>query len=96
MKSVGKIVICFFSLATLSSCGNVGQELESKLEMLRTKAESLDSIVNVEVAKVIELDSLINSETDKVKKLDSLINQSATAIDSIANSKGKIIEQILK
>jgi septal ring factor EnvC (AmiA/AmiB activator) len=70
-------------LAFMSSCGDLRKEVEDKLNLLESKAESLDSLINKEFEKVIELDSLLKKETEKVKKLDSIIEKSASRIDSV-------------
>ena len=86
------IIASFF----FTACGNMSTDIENKLNELKSKTESLDSTINNEVDKVLTLDSLINTEQEKVKKLDSLINKNTSKLDSIASSKTKIIEQIIK
>jgi copper homeostasis protein CutC len=68
----------------LTSCGSLSNEVENKLNELKNKTESLDSLVNKEIDKVLTLDSLINQESDKVKKLDTLINKTSSQLDSIS------------
>ncbi|MBK7696773.1 MAG: hypothetical protein IPI30_21365 [Saprospiraceae bacterium] len=70
-----KLILTILATFSLTSCGNLSKEVENKLNDLKRKTESLDSIINKEVDKVLTLDSLINSESDKFKKLDSLINK---------------------
>jgi hypothetical protein len=76
------------------SCGNVGSEVDSRLEKLLNKTETLDSLINKEVNKVLTLDSLIDKEHEKVKKLDTLINRSSSQFDSLTKQGGKLIEKI--
>ena len=89
-------IICFAILiiGLLTSCGDLSQKAEDKLNELNAKTDRLDSLVNKELKKVNSLDSLINNEGVKVKKLDSIITKSTTKIDSIANSKMNILKRI--
>jgi septal ring factor EnvC (AmiA/AmiB activator) len=91
-----KILLSILATFFLSACSNLSNEVENKLNELKSKTESLDSLINKEVDKVLTLDSLINGENDKVKKLDSLINKSATKLDSIAKEKIKLFEKVIK
>jgi NADP-dependent 3-hydroxy acid dehydrogenase YdfG len=84
------------SVAILTACGNLSKEVENKLNDLKNKTESLDSVINKEVDKVLALDSLINSENDKVKKLDSLINNAASKLDSISRGKVNRLKKIIE
>lgn len=79
---------------TVASCNNLSNEVENKLNELKTKTESLDSVVNREVNKVLMLDSLITTESEKIKKLDSLINKNSSKFDSALQKKTKIFEQL--
>ena len=90
------ILAAVLASAFLASCGNLGNEVENKLNELKNKTESLDSMINKEVDKVLTLDSLINGESEKVKKLDSLINKNSSKLDSISNEKIKLFEKIIK
>jgi len=95
MKRNNKSVIfTMLAIFLLASCGNLGNEVENKLNELENKTESLDSLINKEVDKVLTLDSLINKESDKVKKLDTLINKSSSQLDSISKRGSKILEKI--
>lgn len=78
----------------MSSCGNISNEVETKLIELKNKTESLDSLINKEVDKVLTLDSLIIKENDKVKKLDTLINKTTSQLDSISRKGSKLLEKI--
>lgn len=86
-------IIAFVSL---SSCGNLSNEVENKLNELKDKTESLDSLINKEVDKVLTLDSLINKESEKIKKLDTLIHKSSSQLDSISKKGSGLIEKITK
>jgi len=90
------ILAAVLAATFLASCGNLGNEVENKLNELKNKTESLDSMINKEVDKVLTLDSLINGESEKVKKLDSLINKNSSKLDSISNEKIKLFEKIIK
>lgn len=82
---------------SFTACSNdLTNEVKNKLDELKNKTESLDSLINKEVDKVLTLDSLINFESGKVKKLDSLIDKTSSKFDSIANEKFKLIEKIMK
>ncbi len=93
---LNKLILTILATFSLTSCGNLSKEVENKLNDLKRKTESLDSIINKEVDKVLTLDSLINSESDKFKKLDSLININSSKLDSISNEKIKLYERIIK
>jgi len=75
MKSLSiTLSLAFAATIGLTGCGNLSNDVEAKLKELKSKTESLDSLVNQEVDKVHSLDSLINSETEKLNKLDSIAN----------------------
>jgi copper homeostasis protein CutC len=82
-----KCFLIILSVGFLTSCGNLNTEFDKKLNELKNKAGSLDSLVNKEVGKVLILDSIINRENGKVKRLDSLFERSKSRIDSIVNDK---------
>ena len=84
-----------FIVMAFVSCNNLSNEVENKINELKTKTESLDSLINQEVEKVSSLDSLINGESDKVKKLDSIINKKVSAIDSISGEKFKQLKGVV-
>ena len=88
-KVITIIFLCFFFL----SCDHLNNEVENKLKELKTKTESLDSVINKEVDKVMALDSIINIESEKVKQLDSVINQNTSKIDSVVNEKIKVFNK---
>lgn len=81
---------------SLAACSNLSTEVENKLIELKTKTESLDSLINKEVDKVLILDSIINTESEKVKKIDSLIHEKASQIDSFSNKKIRLYKKITK
>jgi septal ring factor EnvC (AmiA/AmiB activator) len=81
-------------LLSLTACGNLSNEVESKLNELTSKTDSLDALVNKEIDKVKKLDTLINKESEKVEKIDTLINKSSSLLDSISKRGGKFIEKI--
>ena len=77
-----------YSLAVLTilflfSCDNISKEAENRLNELKNKTDSLDSLINKEVDKVKTLDTLIEKERNKVKKLDTLINKTSSRLDNI-------------
>ena len=96
MKTTKNYWLLLLITALLSSCSLINDEAERRLNELKDKTESLDSLINKEVDKVLALDSLINSETDKVKKLDSIINESTSKLDSISNEKVRVFKKILE
>jgi hypothetical protein len=87
-QSTNKLFTGILLTLLMSSCSNLSTEVETKLLELKSKTESLDSMINKEADKVLQLDSLVNLESDKVKKLDTLIHQSASQLDSITQ-KGR-------
>jgi septal ring factor EnvC (AmiA/AmiB activator) len=92
IKNYFLLLVSFFFL----SCSDISKEAEKKLNELKIKSESLDSMIIKEVDKVKSLDSLINYEHDKVKKLDSLVNRTSSKLDSISNEKFNKVRNILK
>lgn len=82
-------------LISFSSCGDLTDEAEKRINELRGKTDRLDSLINREVDKVLALDSLINRESEKVRKLDSLIDKSATKIDSVSKEKIRLLEELM-
>lgn len=95
MKQKLNIITIVFTLIAFTSCQQMSNKVDEKLNKLSNKADQLDSIINKEVDKVMSLDSLINLEGDKVKKLDSLINKSSIRIDSIAKTKLKSLKSLI-
>ena len=96
MKTTKNYWLLLLSIVLLSSCSFINDEAERRLNELKDKTESLDSLINKEVDKILALDSLINTETDKVKKLDSIINESTSKLDSISNEKVRVFKKILE
>jgi len=96
MKNLPQIYLFILSsMLLLTSCGNLSNEVEKKLDELKNKTESLDSLINNEVDKVLSLDSIINTESEKVKKLDTLINKTSSQLDSITQKGGKMLDKIM-
>lgn len=91
-----KHVLFFVAIVLITACGNISNEAEKKLNELKSKTESLDSLINKEVDKVLTLDSLIDKENEKVKKLDTLINKSSSRLDSMAKKGSRYLEKITK
>jgi len=89
-----KLFLILVILFSLTACGNLSNEVESKLNELTNKTDSLDALVNKEIDKVKKLDTLINQESLKVKKLDTLINKSSSLLDSMSKKGGKFLEKI--
>lgn len=84
-KGFSKPLLAFgLAMLALSSCINISDEVGNQINDLKSRTQSLDSLLNNEVDKMRTLDTLINSEMDKIKKLDSLIDKSASRLDSIA------------
>lgn len=88
------VIFTISAMFLLASCGNLSNEVESELNKLKNKTQSLDSLINKETKKVLTLDSLINKETDKVKELDTLINKSTQQIDSISKRGTTLLKKI--
>jgi hypothetical protein len=84
-----KTILAIVTFFSVSSCDNISKEVENKVNELKNKTESLDSVIKKETDKVLTLDSLINGESEKVKKLDSLINKNSSKIDSISSKNIK-------
>jgi len=87
-------LLLFLAVVLLTACGDLRKDAEKKINELKDKTESLDSLINKEVDKVLALDSLVNSGSEKVKKLDSLINISSSKVDSISKKGIKLLEKI--
>jgi hypothetical protein len=60
---------------TLSSCGEISNQIDEKQKQLENKIESLDSTVNAEV--------------ERVKVIDSLVKQEKAAIDSLVKLRAE-------
>lgn len=88
-----KMLLIAISSPFLGACSEMSTKVEQQLNELKTKTESLDSLVNQEIEKVIQLDSVLMEETEKVKKMDSIIQKSASAVDSLAKVKAKVLGQ---
>lgn len=93
MKNIIALIIVF---GLLTSCNQITDKVNDKLNLLEVKTNQLDSLINTEIDKVMALDTLINFENEKVQQLDELINKSTTRIDSIANHKVNTLRNILK
>lgn len=96
LEKFNNFSVLILAIFFLFSCSDLSKEAEKKLDELKVKSDSLDSIIIKEVDKVKSLDSLINYENDKVKKLDSLVKKASSKLDSISNEKIKKIEKVLK
>lgn len=96
MKRMNNYFLAILALFLLSSCDEISNEADKRLNEIRNKADSLDSLVNKEFDKVLALDSLVNMESERVKKLDSLIDKTSSKLDSIATEKRKDLERINK
>ncbi len=94
-KRLNSNTLLLITALFITSCGDMSEKVEGKINQLNDKTDKLDSLLNKELDKVNTLDSMINKEGDKVKKLDSLINKSSSKIDSIANSKLNPIKNII-
>lgn len=86
-------ILIFVMLFVLTACGKLSNEVE-KLNELKTKVESIDSLVDNEINKVKKLDTIIKKESDKVKKLDTLIRKSTSQIDSISQKGNNLLKKI--
>jgi hypothetical protein len=90
-----KIIYVFLiSLIFFVSCAEFSEEAERRLEDLREKTNSLDSLITREVDKVMTLDSIIEVEGKKVQRLDSIINETTTKFDSIRNERTRVLEEL--
>lgn len=81
--NIYKSVAALFVLFTITSCGQLNSEVEKQLNELKSKTETLDSLVNSEVDKVLTLDTLINTEKAKLQEIDSLLNKNKSKLDAI-------------
>lgn len=77
----------------LLACGDASREAEKNLELLRTKALALDSIITVESRRLRMLDSAIIDELGKASKLDSIVTVESRRIDSLINKMYDRIER---
>lgn len=57
---------------TLSSCGEISNQLDEKQKQLENKIQSLDSTVNAEVERVKVIDSLVKQEKEAIDSLVKL------------------------
>jgi hypothetical protein len=72
----------------------VSNEVENQFNILKSKTESLDSIINKEASKILQLDSIITTESEKIKKLDTLINKSTSTLDTLSKRGGDLLKKI--
>lgn len=82
-KFLRTTMIAGLSILVFTSCENVTNKVETRLNELTDKADQLDSVINTEIDKVTRLDSFINMEDLKIKKLDSLVDKTSSKLDSI-------------
>jgi hypothetical protein len=80
----------------MSSCTDIGKQVEEKINRINEKADQLDSLIRHETTKVLALDSLINLESDKIKQIDSLVNRSAIQFDSVKQQKIEHFKRLLE
>lgn len=78
-----------------TSCGDLSEKAQAKLNELEQKTIQLDSLVNEKFDKVMALDTLINFENKEFQKLETLIDKSSTKFDSIINDKSKLLENFI-
>lgn len=83
-RSVVKCAV-ITSLITMSACADTSRKAEENLNLLRLKAQALDSIIAVESKRLKVLDSSINDEMKKAGKLDSIVRVESQRIDSLLN-----------
>jgi K+-transporting ATPase c subunit len=70
-----RILSAFTIIALFAACTGTADKINQKLDLLKTKAASLDSMVSAEAARVQQLDSIIYKEVRKVQQLDSIIEK---------------------
>lgn len=88
------LVLGVMLLAT--ACGETTREAERNLDLLRSRARSLDSLINVESQRVKMLDSTIADEFTRAGKLDSVITHESKRIDSLIRKLYRKVEQKTK
>lgn len=96
MKNFTLIFFLMILPVLMSSCTDIGKQVEEKINRIHEKADQLDSIIKRETTKVLALDSLINLESDKIKQIDSLLNRSTIQFDSIAQRKIERMKRLLE
>ncbi|MFC3417370.1 hypothetical protein [Algoriphagus hitonicola] len=99
MKNPHLPIAVFVLLLCFTSCENLEEKLQEKVNLINEKAGSLDSLMNKELEKINSLDSLVNKELDKVQKLDSMLNreiQKVSSVDSLFNSTGSKIDSMVQ
>lgn len=74
-----KNLLLFNGFWFLLSCSQLHEQASEKMDLLNRKADSLDSLVDSEIARVQKLDSMVEKEFTKLKALDSLIHKSDIA-----------------
>ena len=83
----------FSLILVTASCGEATRHAEENLDILRRKAEALDSIILVETHKLNHLDSVINTEIRKSVMLDSIINSESKRIDTLIQKMYKQVSR---
>ncbi len=96
MKTLTLIFFLMILPLLMSSCTDIGKQVEEKVNRINDKANQLDSLIKRETTKVLALDSLINLESDKIKQIDSLVNRSSIQFDSIKQQKIERMKRLLE
>lgn len=96
MKNLTIILFLMISPILMSSCTDIGKQVEEKINRIHEKADQLDSLIRHETTKVLALDSLINLESDKIKQIDSLMNRSPIQFDSATQQKIEHFKRLLE
>ena len=79
LNMFGVFVLLFF----WSSCGEINQKIDDKMDALNQSVESLDSLANDKMNRVQRLDTLVNNKMEKLQKMDSLVNRNRSKLDSL-------------
>ncbi len=89
LQTLSKLLLIMLWCFILIGCTKVQEETDKKLKALKTKANTLDSLMIRELNRIQQLDSLVKHEFKKVNALDSLIN-STSIKDSLINKSKSI------
>ncbi len=74
-KPIKKLSFILVTVCLLIACSATNDRVNEKFDVLKYKADQLDSIINAEAARVQQLDTIIYREIRKVQQLDSIIAQ---------------------
>jgi len=95
MKKLFSQLSILITASMLACCSSVSDKVNDQLELIKSKAGKLDSVINLESRKIQSrkiqsLDTMLTQEFKKVRILDSLIKEESRRIDSVVTRFKKL------